>query len=35
MLPETGIPVIPVGNLMDQQEYEQIITELKERGQVI
>lgn len=35
MLPETGIPVIPVGNLMDQREYEQIITELKERGQVI
>lgn len=35
MLPETEIPVILVGNLMDQREYEQIITELKERGQVI
>lgn len=35
MLPEMEIPVLPVENLMDQREYERIITELKERGQIV
>lgn len=35
MLPEIRIPVIPADNLMDQREYEQIITEMKERGQIL
>ena len=35
MLPETDIPVLSVDNLMDQREYERIITELKERGQIV
>lgn len=35
MLPETDIPVRSVDNLMDQREYERIITELKERGQIV
>ncbi len=35
MLPETDIPVLSVDNLMDQREYERIIKELKERGQIV
>lgn len=34
MLPELAVPVLPVENLMDQSEYERIITELKERGRI-
>lgn len=35
MLPATEIPVLPVSNLMDQREYEQIIITMKERGQIV
>lgn len=34
MVPELPVPVLPVENLMDQREYEQIIGELKERGRI-
>lgn len=35
MLPSPAVPVLPVENLMDQREYEQIITKMKERGQIV
>lgn len=35
MLCELTVPVLPVENLMDQREYEKIITMMKERGQIV
>ena len=35
LLQGTDIPVLPVDNLMDQREYERIIMEMKERGQIV